>query len=793
VSLIPFKHINAQSLDEAVSTLADQTQKSMVSAGGTDLLGVLEYHIHPEYPDQVINIKTIPGLDYIREDQAGLKIGALTRIHDIEKSNLIKGRYPALADAARAVASPQVRNMGTLGGNICQETRCWYYRNPDNRFHCIRKGGKACNALTGENRYHSIFGAAGVDRPPCRDNCPAHIDIPAYLNKIREGALDEAAKILLEANPMPAITGRVCPHFCEQGCNRGDAYDEPVSVRDIEQFMGDYILEHGDTFITPPTTESGKRVGIVGSGPAGLSAAYYLRRSGHKVVVLEREKETGGMLAHAIPAYRLPKDMVHRVIKFIERTGVEFRPGVDVGQVETLDELRDDFDALFLATGAWAQPSIGLKGEHLTKPGLAVLTRSPDYIADIADKKVLVVGGGNVAVDVGVTAKRLGARRVTMVCLEGREEMPALDWEIEQALEEDVGLMPSWGPSMVMEKDGKVTGLELIRCTGIFDKEGRFSPTFDPASKKCIEADTVILAVGQRTDLTHLCSNPSLKSKRGLITIHKENQETTLPGVFAGGDVTSGPATVIEAIAAGRRAAGSIDRYLGHVGPHGDGAPRKGRETLLAFSPSCLEHTHRVSVQKRPVSERNLETEDISGLGPKQIRTEADRCFNCGCVAVNPSDTAPVLIALGAEIRTTKRVLAAEDFFAAGLMNSTVLDPDELVTEIKIPTSTPETRQVFQKFRLRKAIDFPILCVASTLYLEAGRIKGAKMVLGAAAPVPIRLKNVESFLEGKEINAKTAEKAAALAVEDALPLSENAYKVQIARALVKRAILALSK
>ncbi len=432
MSLRPFKHINALSLEEAVSELSDKKRKSMVTAGGTDLLGALEYHIHPEYPDRVVNLKTIPDLDYIREDHAGLKIGALTRLHDIEKKDLIKEKYPALAEAARSVASPQIRNMGTLGGNICQETRCWYYRNPENMFHCIRKGGKVCNALTGENRYHSIFGAAAVGAPPCRERCPGHIDIPAYLEKIRAGALDEAARILLASNPIPAITGRVCPHFCEQACNRGKYFDEPVSVRAIERFMGDYILEHRDTFIPTPK-ESGRRVAVIGSGPAGLSAAFYLRRSGHEVVILDREKKPGGMLAHAIPAYRLPKEVVRRAVQSIEDTGVEFRLGVDVGQDMTLNEIMDDFDALFLATGAWAQPAIGLDGEHLAKFGLDVLTRSLEHADDIAGKKVLVIGGGNVAVDVGMTAKRLGAEKVTLVCLVSRDEMPALDWEIEQA------------------------------------------------------------------------------------------------------------------------------------------------------------------------------------------------------------------------------------------------------------------------------------------------------------------------------------------------------------------------
>lgn len=793
MSLISFKHVNAPSLEAAVSTLADQTQKSVVTAGGTDLLGGLEYHIHPEYPDRVVNLKTIPDMDYIREDHAGLKIGALTRLHDIEKSDLIKEKYAALAEAARSVASPQIRNMGTLGGNICQETRCWYYRNPENMFHCIRKGGKVCNALTGENRYHSIFGASRVGAPPCRESCRGHIDIPAYLEQMRAGALGEAARILLESNPIPAITGRVCPHFCEQGCNRGDHFDEPVSVRAIERFMGDYILDHGHAYMTPPPGESGRKVAVVGSGPAGLSAAFYLRRSGHAVTVLDREAVPGGMLAHAIPAYRLPKDLVSRVVQAIEDTGVEFRPGVNVGQDITLSEIEDDFDALFLATGAWAQPAIGLEGEHLTKSGLDVLTRTAEHVDDIAGKKVLVIGGGNVAVDAGVTAKRLGAEKVTLACLESREEMPALDWEIEQALEEGVNLMPSRGPYRVLESDGKVTGMELIKCTSVFDGDGRFYPSFDPAEKDILEADTVILAVGQRTDLSYIDPDSSLKITQGLIRVDEETRETGFPGIFAGGDVTSGPATVIDAVTAGRLAAASIDRYLGYVSPRQEAGTRGEREDFLSFSPDCLRHTSRTAIPARPLTERRLEDEDAPGLDQKHAKIEAGRCFNCGCVASSPSDTAPVLIALGAKIRTTKRVMDAEKFFAAGLMKSTVLDPDELVTEIEIPAPPPGMKLGFQKFRLRKAIDFPVLCVASALSLEGGRIKKAKMVLGAAAPVPLRLKNVESFLKDREISTETAEKAAALAVEGALPLTENAYKVQIARALVKRAILALGE
>ncbi len=396
-----FEHTNAESLDTAVSALVGYQGQAAVIAGGTDLLGTLKDEIHGTYPEALVNIKTIEGLSYIREDDRGLKIGALATLHEIETNPIIKDRYSVLAEAARAVASPQIRRMGTVGGNICQEPRCWYYRYPDNFFYCTRKDGKYCNALTGENRFHSIFGAARVETPPCASACPANVDIPSYLSEIRKGRTAKAARLLLETNPIPAITGRACPHFCEEACNRGD-FDEAVSVRSVERFLGDYILDNARRFIKPPTAETGRKVAIVGSGPAGLSAAHYLRKSGHAVTVLDRMPEPGGMLTYAIPPYRLPKEVVRRVARALEKAGVEFRVNVEVGRDVTLDALRKDFDAVFLASGAWKQPVIGVEGEELTKPGLEFLTEVSGGSRAIPGQKVLVIGGGNVAVDVGL-------------------------------------------------------------------------------------------------------------------------------------------------------------------------------------------------------------------------------------------------------------------------------------------------------------------------------------------------------------------------------------------------------
>jgi NADPH-dependent glutamate synthase beta subunit-like oxidoreductase/CO/xanthine dehydrogenase FAD-binding subunit len=782
-----FSYLDATTLDDAVSALS--AGDAVVIAGGTDILNLLKARSLPKPPKAVVNIKSIPGLSDIREDDAGLKIGALSKLCDIEENNIIREKYPLLFQAVHAVASPQIRNMGTLGGNICQETRCWYYRYPENVFYCLRKGGKNCPALTGENRFHSVFGAIKVSDPPCQSKCPGSVNIPSYLSKVREGALEEAVRILLDTNPIPAVTGRVCPHVCQEECNRTD-FDDSVSIRNVERFVGDYILENASKLISPPENETGCRVAIIGSGPAGLSAAYYLRKSGHQVTVFDKMEKAGGMLAYAIPAYRLPRELVGSVVKAIESMGVQFKLKVDVGKDVPLGSIRKDFGNVFLSTGAWAQPSIGLQGEELTKSGLSFLTERLPAEDQVKGKRILVVGGGNVAVDVGITAKRLGAEEVILACLESREEMPAFKWEIEQALEEGVKLMPSWGPFKVVAKSGHVKSVELVRCASVFDAEGNFCPSLDNSIRELIEADEVLMAVGQKADLSYLDSDLRLGIRRGLIAVEAEAQETSIPGLFAGGDVTTGPASVIEAVAAGRRAAIAIDRALGRGVPYHGNVMDKVHGPFLSFNTDYLKKTRPVILRQRPIFERTVDGEDTSGLVWDQAKEESNRCFNCGCVAASPSDMAPALIALDAKIRTTKRTIAAEDFFSAGVMKSTVLEKDEFVTGVEIPRAKNGNKQAFLKFRIRKTIDFPIVSVASVLTLDSGKVREARIALSGVAPIPWRSKVAEAFIMGNTINEENAEEAGKAAIADANPVPQNKYIVQIVKALVKRAILA---
>jgi len=786
MTLRPFEHLMATSLKQASALLAKYRKKAAIIGGGTDLLGVLKDSVRPSNPEMLVDIKPITELRFVIENKKGLHIGAQTTLSEVAGSKAVKERAPLLSQAARVVASWQIRNMGTVGGNICQEPRCWYYRTPSNLFHCLRKGGEKCNAILGENRYHSIFGSSRPSLPACSANCRANVAIPAYLSKIRRGELFQATRLLLERNPLPAITGRVCPHLCEQNCNRREL-DEAVSTRAIERHLGDHVLANAGKFMKKPRLQTKKRVAVVGSGPAGLAAAYYLRQAGHEVSVFDRMPEAGGMLRYCIPPYRLPKDIVSRQIQALERTGIKFELNVDIGGGKvTLKHLRKDYDSVFLATGGWRQKTLRMEHEELLMPGLDFLIDIQRGRRQAPGKKVLVIGGGNVAVDVALSALRLGSADVTMACLEAREVMPAFPEETAQALEEGVRLLPSWGPHRILMHEGKISGMELVRCTSVFDAKGQFRPTFDPATKMTVAADQILVAIGQGSDLAFV--GRSLKTERGLIVAQEETQATNLPGVYAGGDVVGGAASVIEAIAAGRRAALAIDSALRSKVKAPSQEPLAG-ESFVELNVDALSRMERAKVRGRAVSARTIEAEDVSTLNLRAVETEARRCINCACVAVNASDLAPALLALNAKIKTTKRAIAAEDFFAAGLMSTTALDPDELVTEIEVPAPRPGSVQSYLKFRIRNAIDFPIVGVASVFTMKDGKVASARVALGAVSSVPLRAREVEKFLTGKAPNEETAEVAGLLAVKGVMPLARNKFKIQIIKTLLRKAIL----
>jgi NADPH-dependent glutamate synthase beta subunit-like oxidoreductase len=460
--------------------------------------------------------------------------------------------------------------------------------------------------------------------------------------------MDAACKLIIEKAPFPGILGRVCTHPCETACKRGEINDS-ISICAAKRYAADKANDYSDWMSQVPSA-SGRKVAVIGAGPAGLSAAFYLRKKGHQVTVLEARSKPGGMMRYGIPFYRLPEDVLDKEIDLVLSTGIELKTNRKLGVDYEIEQLKNDgFDAVFIAVGAQLSRRIELDGADLPDVQWGV-----EFLASVADgsdvavkDKVAVIGGGNVAVDVALTAIRLGAKKVALACLESLEEMPANPWEIEQAREEGVEILDSWGPDKIIDNDGKVAGLELVRCTSVFDDEGNFCPFFDD-TKKTIEADQVILAIGQASetafcqDFCFLDDQRSLPVDRGLIAIDGDTQQTDMQGVFAGGDAANGPATVIEAIAAGRRAAISIDKYLGGDGTiefgmqnskSGNGQPYDGgREFGFA-------ELKRVEVPSLPLSERTGGFDEVElCFSGEQAIEETQRCLQCDleiCLAQN--------------------------------------------------------------------------------------------------------------------------------------------------------------
>ena len=466
-----------------------------------------------------------------------------------------------------------------IAGNLCQEPRCWYYRNPDNTFDCLRKGGRWCDALFAENRYHSIFGGMCVSAAPCVAGCPIHNDIPAYMAELRAGKLEEAVAILLRTNPLAAIMGRACAHYCEEECNRFD-FDEPVSIRDVERNLGDYALEHAAEFYPAPGSETGKSVAVVGAGPAGLTAAYFLRQGGHAVTVYDRMPEAGGMLTYSIPAYRLPKAVVREQVKALEGMGIRFELGANIGDDGlTLDDLRARYQSVFLATGLWNGKSLRLERGELLDSGLQFLIDVQRGVGEARGR----AGAGDRRRQRG---RRCGDHRAAVGRAPGVDGLPGEPARrcppsrrtSSRRTKKGSRSCPRGGRSASWSGTESSPGWSSCAAPSVFDKDGRFAPAFDPAVTTVFEADQVLVAIGQAADLAY--AGPALRTERGMIVIDRMTGATSLEGVFAGGDVTGDRATVVQAMAAGQRAAAAIDAYL--AGTKLDASPTaRGQISLI--------------------------------------------------------------------------------------------------------------------------------------------------------------------------------------------------------------------
>jgi len=472
--------------------------------------------------------------------------------------------------------------------------------------------------------------ASEEDLVPCKHTCPAGVDVPRYIRLIDQGKFAEAAAVIREKVPLPSVLGYVCHHPCEEECRRGEV-NEVMSICALKRFAAerDTGLWKARLKRAPPT---GKRVAVVGSGPAGLTAAYYLARKGHEVTVFELQSELGGMMRFGAPEYRLPRDVLKKDIADILALSVNVKTGIQIGTDLSLEDLENQYDAIFLATGAQLSKKLKIDGAEVDGVlwGVDFLRAVNSGKKVTVRERVLVIGGGNVAIDAVRTALRLGAKEVQLACLESREEMPAHEWLTEEAVEEGVILNVSWGPRKILAEGNSVSGIQLVRCTAVFDNEGGFNPSFDEAETTSIEADMVIIAIGQASNLSFLDEKSEIQTPRGVIEVDEDTLRTGAPKIFAGGDVVSGAASVIEAIAMGRKAAGSIDKFLG-----GDGVidetliePKKpdpwlGKEEGFAKK-------QRVQTPSLPI-EKRLQGFSLVELGFNEelALEEANRCLQC--------------------------------------------------------------------------------------------------------------------------------------------------------------------
>jgi len=483
----------------------------------------------------------------------------------------------------------------------------------------------------------NIFSVIKNGHSPCKIACPANVNVQGYVQLIKKKEYIKAVDLIRERNPLSAICGRVCTHPCEAACARKDV-DSAVAIRLLKRFASDKEMEmvaSGKRALPAEKkpTEGAKKVAVVGAGPSGLTAARDLADAGYAVTIYESAALAGGMLRWGIPQYRLPKNILDYEIELIRRKGVKFIFNCRVGKDISFEQLRKENEAVYLSVGAQTSRQLSIEGED--KKGVVYAT---DFLRQAASAnarpqvkgKVVVIGGGNVAVDSARTAIRLGAHSVELVCLEQRDEMPALPEEINATLEERISISNGWGPRRIIG-NGAVTGIELKSCVSVFDQDKRFNPVYDEMKLTFIDADQIIVAIGQGLE-KEFSQKIGVYTERGWIKSDRKTLQTNVPGVFAGGDSVSGPTSVIDAVAAGKRATESIDRYL-----HKEELLANRWEDSLQPLPDDLlptakgqEKKIRAQASELPISERwGVFTEVENTITEEAALAEAERCLNC--------------------------------------------------------------------------------------------------------------------------------------------------------------------
>ena len=494
---------------------------------------------------------------------------------------------------------------------------------------------------------------------PCKTACPAHIGIQGYLQLAKEGRYEDALALIKKDNPLPAVCGHVCNRRCEDACTRG-TIDEAVAIDEVKRFIAERDLNVETRFIpkkTIPSLKGGfeEKIAIIGAGPAGLSCAYFLALTGYKPTIFEKNAEPGGMLRYGIPSYKLEKNLLAAEIDVIRQLGVEIRCGVEVGKDVTIEDLREQgYKGFYAAIGCQRGRKPGISGENAEGAYTAVdfLRKAGAKESFALEGDVVVVGGGNVAIDAARISSRCTDAKISMFCLEAREKMPASDEEIEEALEEGIELNCGWGPKEVLEEDGHVSGVVFKKCTRVFDAQGRFSPEYDENDTVTVPCRHVIFSVGQAIDWGHMLDNLHVELRpNGGALANKLTYQTSEPDIFVGGDVYTGPKFAIDAIAAGREGAVSLHRY---VHEHCTLTIGRNRRDFIELDKENIkvetyDSSSRQIPPKADIKEQAKTFRDLSqSLTEEQVKKETSRCLSCGASVVDPNKC------IGCGVCTTK-------------------------------------------------------------------------------------------------------------------------------------------
>ena len=494
---------------------------------------------------------------------------------------------------------------------------------------------------------------------PCKTACPAHIAVQGYLRLAAQGKYQEALALIKKENPFPAVCGRICNHRCETECTRGSV-DEAVAIDEVKRFIADHDLNAETRYIPPMVNQIGRpyeeKIAIIGAGPAGMSCAFYLAQKGYSPVVFDKASRPGGMLMNGIPGFRLEKDVVQAEIDILKEMGVQFRCGVEVGKDITIRQLRDEgYKGFYVAIGAQGGRSVGVPGEDL--PGVLA---GVSFMADVCEGrpaslsgKTVVVGGGNVAVDVARTASRVGSESVAMFCLESRDIMPAADDEVAEAEKEGITVNCGWGPKEILsDENGKVKAIVFKKCVSVFDEAHRFAPRYDEDDCITVECENVLMSVGQSIVWGELLAGTKCEFNRnGTVKVDPVTYQTGEPDIFAGGDAVTGPKFAIDAIAAGKEAAISLHRWVHEGQTLTLGRDRRNYRMLdksnVAIPIESFDTAKRQQPGYNAAKAKSFGDTRVT-FTEEQVRKETARCLGCGATKVDP------YLCIGCGLCTTK-------------------------------------------------------------------------------------------------------------------------------------------